>query len=104
MPFDINPITGLSREIREWLDRRDRGEEKRNVAVKTAMSSLSTAVLQTRRYIQSFAEGEYVQSMDPATRDRNDESRLSDLWNKAQVDIATLDPDLAARCFLKAEY
>lgn len=95
--FDLNPLTGISREVRAWIDRVDRGREARNQSTRTALKSLSIAVLETRSYIGQISSG----NME---RDFDKEGELSALWNEAHMDLQLVDDDLAERCFAKAEY
>jgi len=96
MSFDLNPITGISREVREWISTLDQRQEAKSQTTMAALKSLSVAVLETRMYLQLMSPTK--------TRDLPRERELSQLWNDAQIQLRVVDPSLADRCFTKAEY
>lgn len=95
--FDLIPLTGISREVREWVDRTERGHKAQDQAIRTALKSMSIAVLETRSYIGQTSAGAKERNLDK-------EREISELWNEAHMDLQSVDPALASRCFDKAEY
>jgi hypothetical protein len=94
--FDLNPLTAISREVREWIDTLDKKREAQNQATAAALRTLSLAVLETRSYIGLMS--------NKAERDLPRERELSQLWNDAQTQLRLIDASLAGRCFAKAEH
>ncbi|MGK7913667.1 MAG: hypothetical protein AB4050_19605 [Synechococcus sp.] len=95
MAFQLDLISGISREIREWVNRYDRNNMAEKERANAAVVAISTAVLETRKYLASLNANE---------RDIDEQSELSNLWNDAHIKIRTIDSEFADRCFLKAEY
>jgi hypothetical protein len=110
--FDLNPLTAISREVREWMAALDTRKTVKNQSVRQAIESLSNAVLKTRAYFadlsastfSDFAKESSRISSHMAKRNLAAEQELSQLWNAAHLSLRAIDPALADRCFAKAEY
>ena len=72
------------------------GKVKRDEKINAALHALNTALCETKDYVARLNEGE--------PSDRRHEHKLARLWHDASVPIRHIDPDLAARCFLKGSY
>lgn len=95
--FDLNPLTAISREVREWTVKIEQSHAARNQETRSALKSLSIAVLETRSYLGQISSGNKARDLDK-------EREISELWNEAHMDLQLVDPALADRCFAKAEY
>lgn len=78
--------------IAGWLERRQRRAERDDAAIR----SLLLAVNETKRYIARYRRG-------PAPP-RDQEGELVRLWTEAAVAVRHVDPVLAGRLQMKAEY
>lgn len=94
--LDLNPLTAISREVREWMAALDTRRKAKNQSTQQAVEALSTAVLKTRNYFSALSAS--------SKRDIAAEQALSQLWNAAHLSLRAIDPALANRCFGKAEY
>jgi len=95
--FDLNPLTAISREVREWMDKLEQRREARNQSTRTALKSLSLAVLETRAYLGQLSSGKKRRNLE---RERD----ISQLWNDAHMELRGIDASLADRCFAKADH
>jgi hypothetical protein len=97
MDINLNPIEGMSREIREWLVLKQNTKTAKELVVRNALKSLALAVMETRAFTTRTKNEDVIGKKDL-------ERELANLWREASLDIQTIDPSLAARCFDKAEY
>ena len=97
MSINLNVLPAISAEIREWLDRRDTRQNARDETTRIAVQSISRAVLRTRAYLGQAGSAD-------TERDLEKEQKLSELWNEAYQNLREVDPELADRCFLKADF
>jgi hypothetical protein len=95
--FDLNPLTAISREIREWTVRVEQNRSAQDEKTRSALKSLSIAVLETRSYLGKTTSADKTRNLDK-------EREISALWNEAQINLRLVDPGLAERCFAKADY
>lgn len=95
--FDLNPLTAISREVREWMGWIESNNKAREESVRTALKSLSIAVLETRSYLAQLSTKAHGRGLAK-------EQAISNLWHEATLDLQSVDRALAERCFAKAEY
>lgn len=87
---------GMLTAIGEWIDRL-RGMNRDKLAQsKAALQALVSATIKTTAYLANVRRGAQIE------RDR--ESTLAQLWSEASIELREINPDLAERCFIKAEY
>ncbi|MEL6988575.1 MAG: hypothetical protein AAGK97_12195, partial [Bacteroidota bacterium] len=91
--IELNPLIAISKEIRAWLETKDKKSAKEKAKMKFAIEALSTAILETKSYVRNGF----------ANRILEKEEQIRKLWNKAHIEFREIDSDLAMRCFLKAE-
>lgn len=99
--FDLHPLTGISKEIRKWIEtldhrkeqksqKKDRKKQLRDQQENQAVECLSNAVLKTRIYIAGISSGN--------KRDNQAEIEIVQLWNQTHIALRTINPELAGRC------
>jgi len=98
MNFSIDFVQGMSQEVREWVTYLENRKAVREQKFQTALESLSLAVLETGKYINQVGKKGKINGQFEKERE------LGELWQKAAMDIRTVNPELAERCFLKAGY
>lgn len=90
MPLEaLGPFIGVAKFLRSGLERRDD-------LTRSALSSLSKALFETRLYLRSQERGQ--------ARDQTREDAIVHLWAEASGALRGVDSDLATICHYKAEY
>lgn len=92
--IELNPLVSISKEIRAWTELNRTASNAKREKIKKAVEALSKAVLETKAYVRNGFQN----------RNLEKENEIRDLWNKAHVELRSIDSQLAKRCFLKAEY
>ncbi|MDA2934585.1 hypothetical protein MYX82_09615 [Acidobacteria bacterium AH-259-D05] len=84
-------------QLREWFTTISAEKTQHREEIRTALKSIYVAALETKMYLADIR--------DPQEKvNRETEAKLSLLWAEAAVALREIDPDLANRCLLKADY
>lgn len=91
--INITLIQSISREVRKWREQNNSISLQKKSDWQSAILYLSQAILETKKYISNNS-----------IKDKQEESRISELWNQAHQMLKVVDNELASRCFAKAIY
>ncbi len=93
---DVSSLLDVFDRVKQFLREMRDKREKRLEDEKLALKSLQDALIETRLYLAQLQDGKRVS--------RKTEASLARLWSTASVSFWRINPDLAPRLELKAEY
>jgi len=92
--IELNPLISISKEIRAWIEARDRKSDNEKKEIKNAVKALSSVILETKSYVRNGFANRIPEKLN----------QIRELWNIVHLELRAIDFDLAMRCFSKAEY
>jgi hypothetical protein len=93
MIVEATTLISLLNHFREWVGMIDATDVRNKAAYKTALKSIYVAAFETKAYLAP------TRAQNPDT-----ELQLSRLWTDAALELQPINPNLAERCLIKAEY
>jgi hypothetical protein len=90
--LELNPLISISKEIRSWSEYNKNISSDKKKELKKSITALSIAILKTKSYLNN------------KNKNLSKENEIWVFWNNAHIELQNIDPELASRCFTKAEY
>lgn len=92
--MELSSILNLSELLPKIYESFRNSKKERKEESKIALKALSDAILETRTYIKDSVK----------SRDTEVEKKIREYWSDAHLKLSTVNPEIATRCFSKAEY
>jgi hypothetical protein len=105
--IEIPILLKASDAVLGWFGLLRKEQAERSERERNALKALYAAVMETSMYFRRLENPQLAKTKSEQKdfkRDIQREEALARLWTEASVELRDVNPDLAQRCFFKAQY